>query len=235
MSDSDTIGEHHRTGRSGWLRAAVLGANDGLVSVGALVLGVAASQASHGGVLIAGISAWIAGALSMAAGEYVSVSSQADTQQADLAMERNELVKHPENERKELAAIYEQRGLEPGLADQVARQLMRHDPLGAHARDEIGITTTLSARPMQAAFSSAVSFTLGVAPPLLMIWILPHQWLVPGVFVVSLFCLAVLGALGAWTGGADVRKGTVRVTFWGTLAMIATAAVGSGLGMAGIG
>lgn len=217
------------------MRAAVLGANDGLVSVGAMVLGVAASQASHGGVLIAGISAWIAGALSMAAGEYVSVSSQADVQEADLAMEKRELVKHPEGERKELAAIYERRGLEPDLADQVARQLMRHDALGAHARDEIGITRTLSARPIQAAVSSALSFTLGVAPPLIMIWLLPHSLLVIGVFLVSLVCLAVLGALGAWTGGADVRKGTLRVTFWGTLAMVSTAAVGAALGASGVG
>lgn len=231
---STDLSEHHRTGRSGWLRAAVLGANDGLVSVGALVLGVAASSATHGSVLIAGISAWIAGALSMAAGEYVSVSSQADTQRADLDMERRELVKHPEGERKELAAIYQRRGLEPELADQVARQLMRHDPLGAHARDEIGITTTLSARPLQAAFSSGISFTLGVLPPLLMIWLLPDPWLVSGVFVVSLVCLAALGALGAWTGGANVRKGTIRVTFWGALAMIATAGVGTGLGAMGL-
>lgn len=227
--------EHHRSGRSGWLRAAVLGANDGLVSVGAMVLGVAASQASHGGVLIAGISAWIAGALSMAAGEYVSVSSQADVQEADLAMEKRELVKHPEGERKELAAIYERRGLESDLADKVARQLMRHDALGAHARDEIGITRTLSAKPIQAAMSSALSFTLGVAPPLIMIWLLPHSLLVIGVFLVSLICLAVLGALGAWTGGANVRKGTLRVTFWGTLAMVSTAAVGAALGAVGVG
>lgn len=217
------------------MRAAVLGANDGLVSVGAMVLGVAASQASHGGVLIAGISAWIAGALSMAAGEYVSVSSQADVQEADLAMEKRELVKHPEGERKELAAIYERRGLESDLADKVARQLMRHDALGAHASDEIGITRTLSAKPIQAAMSSALSFTLGVAPPLIMIWLLPHSLLVIGVFLVSLICLAVLGALGAWTGGADVRKGTLRVTFWGTLAMVSTAAVGAALGAAGVG
>lgn len=227
--------EHHRSGRSGWLRAAVLGANDGLVSVGAMVLGVAASQASHGGVLIAGISAWIAGALSMAAGEYVSVSSQADVQEADLAMEKRELVKHPEGERKELAAIYERRGLESDLADKVARQLMRHDALGAHASDEIGITRTLSAKPIQAAMSSALSFTLGVAPPLIMIWLLPHSLLVIGVFLVSLICLAVLGALGAWTGGANVRKGTLRVTFWGTLAMVSTAAVGAALGAVGVG
>lgn len=227
--------EHHRSGRSGWLRAAVLGANDGLVSVGSLVLGVASSQASHGGILIAGVSAWIAGALSMAAGEYVSVSSQADVEAADLAMEKKELVKHPESERKELAEIYERRGLDPELASKVATQLMRHDALGAHARDEIGITTTLSAKPIQAAFSSALSFTLGVAPPLIMIWLLPHTYLVAGVFIVSLICLAVLGALGAWTGGADIRKGTLRVTFWGTVAMILTAAVGAVLGAAGVG
>lgn len=219
--------ERHRTQRAGWLRAAVLGANDGLVSVGALVLGVAASNSPHSGVLIAGVSAWIAGAASMAAGEYVSVSSQADTEQADLAIERRELERDPEREQQELSAIYVQRGLDQGLADQVAKQLMDHDALGAHARDEIGITDTVSAKPLQAAGTSALSFTFGVAPPLLAIWLSPEHLLVPAVFVVSLFFLAVLGALGAWTGGAKIVKGTLRVLFWGALAMLLTAGVGA--------
>ncbi|WP_455385950.1 VIT1/CCC1 transporter family protein [Acidihalobacter prosperus] len=225
--------EKHRSERSGWLRAAVLGANDGLVSVGALVLGVAASQASHSGVLIAGVSAWIAGALSMAAGEYVSVSTQADTEQADLAIERRELKRHPEREREELAQIYAQRGLDAELADKVAEQLMAHDALGAHARDEIGISETVAAKPLQAAWASALAFTLGVVPPLLAIWLTPSAWLVPVVFVVCLIFLAVLGALGAWTGGANIRKGTQRVFFWGALAMLVTAGVGALFGVSG--
>lgn len=225
--------EKHRSERSGWLRAAVLGANDGLVSVGALVLGVAASQASHSGVLIAGVSAWIAGALSMAAGEYVSVSTQADTEQADLAIERRELKRHPEREREELAQIYAQRGLDAELADKVAEQLMAHDALGAHARDEIGISETVAAKPLQAAWASALAFTLGVVPPLLAIWLTPSAWVVPVVFVVCLIFLAVLGALGAWTGGANIRKGTQRVFFWGALAMLVTAGVGALFGVSG--
>ncbi|MEJ2655375.1 MAG: VIT family protein [Acidihalobacter sp.] len=171
--------EKHRSERTGWLRAAVLGANDGLVSVGALVLGVAASQASHSGVLIAGVSAWIAGALSMAAGEYVSVSSQADTEQADLELERRELDRYPEREREELAQIYVGRGLDAELADKVAGQLMAHNALEAHARDEIGISDTVGAKPLQAAWASSLSFTLGVVPPLLAIWLTPSAWLVP--------------------------------------------------------
>ncbi len=225
--------ERHRTQHAGWLRAAVLGANDGLVSVGALVLGVAASHSPHAGVLIAGVSAWIAGALSMAAGEYVSVSSQADTEQADLAIERRELDRDPERERQELSDIYVQRGLAPELAYQVAGQLMDHDALAAHARDEIGISDTVSANPLQAAWTSALSFTLGVAPPLLAIWLAPAKLIVPVVFVVSLIFLAVLGALGAWTGGAKIVKGTLRVFFWGALAMLVTAGVGALLGATG--
>ncbi len=230
---TDAHHEKHRSERAGWLRAAVLGANDGLVSVGALVLGVAASHASHGGVLVAGVSAWIAGALSMAAGEYVSVSSQADTEKADLAVERRELDRHPERERRELASIYVKRGLDAELADQVAGQLMEHDALGAHARDEIGISDTVSAKPLQAAWASSLSFTLGVTPPLIAIWVTPLHALVPVVFVVSLIFLAVLGALGAWTGGANIRTGTLRVLFWGTLAMLITAGVGSLFGASG--
>lgn len=225
--------ERHRAGRAGWLRAAVLGANDGLVSVGALVLGVAASNSPPAGVLIAGVSAWIAGALSMAAGEYVSVSSQADTEKADLELERRELERHPEHEHRELAAIYVQRGLEPQLADQVATQLMAHDALGAHARDEIGISETLAARPLQAATVSALSFTLGVVPPLIAIWLVPATLLVPVVFVVALCFLAVLGFLGAWTGGADLARGTLRVFVWGAAAMLFTTGVGALLGVAG--
>ncbi|MEJ2633473.1 MAG: VIT family protein [Acidihalobacter sp.] len=223
--------ERHRSERTGWLRAAVLGANDGLVSVGALVLGVAASQASHSDVLIAGVSAWIAGALSMAAGEYVSVSSQADTEQADLELERRELERYPEREREELAQIYVGRGLDAELADKVAGQLMAHNALEAHARDEIGISDTVGAKPLQAAWASSLSFTLGVVPPLLAIWLTPSAWLVPVVFVVCLAFLAVLGALGAWAGGADVRKGTQRVFVWGALAMLVTAGVGALFGV----
>ncbi|NMT64966.1 VIT1/CCC1 transporter family protein [Marinobacter orientalis] len=225
--------EHHRTQRVGWLRAAVLGANDGLVSVGALVLGVAASQSSPSSVAIAGVSAWIAGALSMAAGEYVSVSSQADTEEADLNMERRALERYPREEHKELARIYERRGLEPELADKVARQLMEHDALGAHARDEIGITDAASARPLQAAGASGLSFTVGVAPPLLAMWLVPGSLIIPVVLAVSLAFLAVLGALAAWTGGAPIVRGTLRVFLWGTLTMVATGAIGAMLGSAG--
>jgi vacuolar iron transporter family protein len=231
MSVSSHHHEKHRSERTGWLRAAVLGANDGLVSVGVLVLGVAASQAPHSGVLIAGVSAWIAGALSMAAGEYVSVSSQADTEQADLELERRELERHPEREHEELTRIYMGRGLDAELADKVAGQLMAHNALEAHARDEIGISDTVGAKPLQAAWASSLSFTFGVVPPLLAIWLTPSAWLVPVVFVVCLAFLAVLGALGAWAGGADVRKGTQRVFFWGALAMLVTAGVGALFGV----
>lgn len=225
--------EHHRTQRVGWLRASVLGANDGLVSVGALVLGVAASQSSPESIAIAGVSAWIAGALSMAAGEYVSVSSQADTEGADLDMERRALERYPGEEHKELANIYEQRGLEPELANKVAHQLMAHDAVGAHARDEIGITDVASARPLQAAVASGLSFTVGVAPPLIAMWVAPVSLLVPAVLTVSVVFLAVLGALAAWTGGAPIARGTLRVFLWGTLTMLATAGVGAMLGSAG--
>jgi VIT1/CCC1 family predicted Fe2+/Mn2+ transporter len=224
--------EQHFTGRIGWLRAAVLGANDGLVSVGSLVLGVSASQASHESVLIAGVSAWIAGAMSMAAGEYVSVSSQADTQNADIELERRELAKHPRQEHNELAAIYVKRGLSRELADQVATQLMEHDALEAHARDEIGISQTTAARPLQAALTSALTFTLGVIPPLTVIWLAPATLLLAAVIIAVLTCLALLGALGAWAGGANVRTGALRVVFWGALALAVTGAVGAALGLA---
>lgn len=222
--------EKYRTERAGWLRAAVLGANDGLVSVDSVVLGVAASHAPHSGVLIAGVSAWVAGALSMAAGEYVSVSSQADAEKADPRIERRELRRHPKRERQELASIYVKRGLDSELADKVAAQLMDHDALAAHARDEIGISNALSAKPSQAAGASALSFTAGVAPPLLVIWLTPAYLLVPIVFVVSLIFLAMLGALGARTGGACILNGTLRVFFWGALAMLVTAGIGTLLG-----
>lgn len=224
--------EQHLTGRIGWLRAAVLGANDGLVSVGSLVLGVSASQASHGSVLIAGVSAWIAGAMSMAAGEYVSVSSQSDTQKADIELERQELDAHPRQEQRELAGIYVKRGLSRELADQVATQLMAHDALEAHARDEIGISGTTAARPLQAALTSALTFTLGVIPPLAVIWLAPPALLLPAVIIAVLVFLTVLGALGAWAGGANVPVGASRVVLWGGVALAVTGAVGAVLGMA---
>ena len=228
----DRQSPQHLTGRIGWLRAAVLGANDGLVSVGSLVLGVSASQASHGSVLIAGVSAWIAGAMSMAAGEYVSVSSQADTQKADIDVERRELERHPRQEHQELAAIYVKRGLTRELAAQVATQLMEHDALEAHARDEIGISATTAARPLQAALTSAFTFTLGVIPPLAVIWLAPPKLLLPAVVIAVLAFLTVLGALGARAGGASARTGALRVLFWGGLALGVTGAVGAALGMA---
>lgn len=224
--------ERHLTGRIGWLRAAVLGANDGLVSVGSLVLGVSASQASHGSVLVAGVSAWIAGAMSMAAGEYVSVSSQEDTQKADIELERRELQTQPRQERLELAAIYIKRGLSRQLAEQVAAQLMEHNALEAHARDEIGISDTSAARPLQAALTSALTFTLGVIPPLAVIWLAPASLLLPLVIIAVLVFLALLGALGAWAGGASLRTGALRVVFWGGLALAVTGAVGAVLGAA---
>ena len=218
--------ERHRTGRVGWLRAAVLGANDGILSTASLVLGVAAAHATHSNVLVAGVAGLVAGAMSMAAGEYVSVHSQADTEQADLKLERNELKEDDKGEHKELAAIYVARGLEPSLAKQVARQLMAHDALGAHARDELGISKTLSARPLQAAFASAGSFAVGGVMPLVVAAIAPVAGLIPLVSGSSLVFLALLGGLAARAGGASVTLGSIRVTFWGALAMALTAAVG---------
>jgi VIT1/CCC1 family predicted Fe2+/Mn2+ transporter len=220
-------GEHHRTERIGWLRAAVLGANDGILSTASLVLGVAAAHATHGNVLVAGVAGLVAGAMSMAAGEYVSVHSQADTERADLERERQELKADDQGEHRELAAIYVARGLDPSLAKQVARQLMAHDALGAHARDELGISTTLSARPVQAALASAASFAVGAAMPLLVTAIAPLANLIYLVSGTSLLFLAFLGGLAAHVGGAGIAAGASRVTFWGALAMAITAGVGA--------
>jgi vacuolar iron transporter family protein len=219
--------ERHRTGRIGWLRAAVLGANDGILSTSSLVLGVAAAHATHSNVLVAGVAGLVAGAMSMAAGEYVSVHSQADTEQAALKLERAELKADSVGEHKELTAIYVARGLDPSLAKQVARQLMAHDALGAHARDELGISETLRARPLQAALASAGSFAVGGAMPLLVTVIAPAAGLIPLVAGTSLVFLAILGGLAARAGGAGVAVGAIRVTFWGALAMALTAGVGA--------
>jgi VIT1/CCC1 family predicted Fe2+/Mn2+ transporter len=219
--------ETHRTHRIGWLRAAVLGANDGIVSTASLIVGVAAAEASRSSVLVAGIAGLVAGAMSMAAGEYVSVSSQSDTERADLDRERDELAADGENEHAELAAIYVARGLDAGLADQVATQLMAKDALGAHARDELGISDTLSARPVQAAFASAGSFTVGALLPLLLVLMVPRSALAGTVSGGSLLFLALLGALAARAGGSPVWKSIARVTFWGALAMALTAGVGA--------
>lgn len=224
--------ERHRTGRIGWLRAAVLGANDGIVSTASLVLGVAAANASGQGILVAGIAGLVAGSMSMAAGEYVSVRSQADSERAELEREHLELQTQVEAEHRELAAIYVGRGLDPVLARQVADQLMAHDALDAHARDELGITEALKARPLQAAGASALSFAVGSALPLLVVALSPSARLLPLVFVTSLAFLAALGALAAWAGGARAGVGAVRITFWGALAMAITAGVGMLFGTA---
>jgi vacuolar iron transporter family protein len=218
--------ERHRTGRIGWLRAAVLGANDGILSTSSLVLGVAAAHATHSNVLVAGVAGLVAGAMSMAAGEYVSVQSQADTEQAELELESAELKADDTGERKELMAIYVARGLDASLAKQVAEQLMVHDALGAHARDELGISETLRARPIQAALTSACSFAVGAAMPLLVTTLAPATRLIPLVSGTSLVFLALLGGLAARAGGAPVTLGAIRVTFWGALAMALTAGVG---------
>ena len=219
--------ERHRTDRIGWLRAAVLGANDGIVSTASLVLGVVAAGATPQAVLVAGVAGLMAGAMSMAAGEYVSVHSQADTEKAELERERREIELHPEAERAELAGIYMKRGLSPELARQVAGQLMKHDALGAHVRDELGISDTMSANPVQAALASAASFAVGAALPLAVIALAPAQGLVVWVAVTSLLFLALLGALAARAGGAGMLAGAWRVTFWGALAMAITAGVGA--------
>jgi len=219
--------ERHRTQRIGWLRAAVLGANDGIISTASLIVGVAAAHANHHDIIVAGIAGMVAGAMSMAAGEYVSVSSQADTEQADIARERKELAADPEHEHAELATIYEQRGLESALAQQVAQQLMAKDALAAHARDELGITEFASARPIQAAWTSALTFTVGAALPLLITVFVPVARLIPIVTLSSLACLALLGGVAAKTGGARILFGAARVTFWGALAMALTAGVGA--------
>jgi VIT1/CCC1 family predicted Fe2+/Mn2+ transporter len=219
--------ESHRVLRIGWLRAAVLGANDGIVSTASLIVGVAAAAAAQSDVLIAGIAGLVAGAMSMAAGEYVSVSSQADTEHADLARERNELSKDSAAEHAELASIYVKRGLDPDLARQVAGQLMTKDAMGAHARDELGISEMTTARPIQAALTSAATFSVDAAMPLLAVLVSPTGYLVPIVSAASLIFLAVLGAIGARAGGANVLRATARVTFWGALAMALTAGIGA--------
>ncbi|WP_395663853.1 VIT family protein [Aestuariivirga sp.] len=219
--------ERHLVSRIGWLRAAVLGANDGIVSTASLIVGVAAASASSSEVLVAGVAGLVAGAMSMAAGEYVSVSSQSDTEQADLARERAELVDQPEVEREELAQIYIQRGVSAELARQVADQLMAKDALGTHARDELGISEVTAARPIQAALTSAATFAIGAAMPLAIVLLMPSTYLVMGVSIASLLFLALLGAVGARTGGANVWKATFRVTFWGALAMGLTAVIGA--------
>jgi VIT1/CCC1 family predicted Fe2+/Mn2+ transporter len=219
--------ERHRTDRIGWLRAAVLGANDGIVSTASLVLGVAAAHATPSGVMVAGIAGLVAGAMSMAAGEYVSVRSQADSEQAALNLERAELEGDDPGERRELTAIYVGRGLDPALAKQVAEQLMAPDALGAHARDELGFSETLRARPIQAAFTSAASFAIGAAMPLVAVAIVSHSILIPVVSGTSLVFLGILGGLAARVGGASLTVGAMRVTFWGALAMGVTAGVGS--------
>jgi VIT1/CCC1 family predicted Fe2+/Mn2+ transporter len=224
--------ERHRTHRIGWLRAAVLGANDGIVSTASLVLGVAAAGADSRAVLVAGVAALVAGSMSMAAGGYVSVSSQSDTEQADLARERLELETQPASEHAELAGIYRRRGLDPALADQVATQLMAHDALGAHARDELGMVGELAARPVQAAMASAASFAAGAALPLLVAWLTPEASRIVAVLAASLLFLAGLGALAARAGGAPVLASAWRVTFWGALAMGLTAGVGKLFGVA---
>jgi VIT1/CCC1 family predicted Fe2+/Mn2+ transporter len=223
--------EHHRSHRTGWLRAAVLGANDGVVSTASLLLGVAAARAPHGGILLAGIAGLVAGAMAMAAGEYVSVSSQADTVKADLAIERVGIAEDEEAERDELAAIYVGRGLKADLARDVADQLMAHDALGAHARDELGISETHRARPLQAAVASGASFMVGAAMPLLTAGVAPDAQLIPYVAGTSLVFLALLGGLAARAGGASVAIGAIRVLFWGALAMALTAAIGAWFGM----
>lgn len=222
--------ERHRTDRIGWLRAAVLGANDGIVSTASLVVGVAAAHATHGDVVIAAVAALVAGAMSMAAGEYVSVHSQADTEKADLERERRELKTDERGERNELTAIYVRRGLDHALARQVAQQLMAHDALAAHARDELGISEALTARPIQAALASAASFALGAALPLVVTALAPAASLIPLVFATSLVFLALLGGIAARTGGARLAAGAMRVTFWGALAMGLTAGVGALVG-----
>ncbi|MGB5490656.1 MAG: VIT family protein [Woeseiaceae bacterium] len=223
--------ELHRAHRIGWLRAAVLGANDGIVSTASLIIGVAAASSSHENILLAGIAGLVAGAMSMAAGEYVSVSSQADTESADLELERLSLEHDYESEKVELAEIYVDRGLDQALAIQVADQLMEHDALGAHARDEIGISHIISAQPVQAAFSSAAAFVAGAALPLIVAWAVPGRQLIYLVAAASLVFLAILGGLAARTGGASIAIGALRVTFWGALAMAITAVVGRFFGV----
>lgn len=224
--------ERHASGRVGWLRAAVLGANDGLLSTSSLILGVAAASAGRSAILLSGVAGLVAGAMSMAAGEYVSVSSQADAEAADLAVERRELAQDNAAEHRELAQIYEARGVSPDLAAKVADQLMAHDALGAHARDELGVTDLTAAKPVQAAMASAASFSIGAALPLLVVVAAPRPVLLPAVGAASIMFLAVLGAVGARAGGAAMLRPTIRVVFWGAFAMASTAAIGALFGVA---
>ncbi len=224
--------ETHLVERIGWLRAAVLGANDGIISTASLILGVASATASKSDVLLAGVAGLVAGAMSMAAGEYVSVSSQSDTEDADLEREKRELLEDPESEKEELARIYAVRGVELRLAREVAKQLMAKDALGAHARDELGISEISTARPVQAALASAATFSLGAAAPLVLTLLSPQSWLLPAVSVGSLVFLALLGMIGARTGGAAILRPTIRVVFWGALAMALTAGIGALVGRA---
>ena len=221
----------HRSHRIGWLRAAVLGANDGIVSTASLIIGVASAGSSQENILLAGIAGLVAGAMSMAAGEYVSVSSQSDTEKADLEIEKISLENHFEFEKKELAKIYQDRGLEKELSIKVAEQLMEHDALGAHARDEIGISEVINAQPVQAALSSAATFTVGAALPLLVAWLIAGEWQISAIAIFSLVFLASLGGIAARAGGASMLIGALRVTFWGALAMIITAGVGHFFGV----
>ncbi|MDF2980762.1 MAG: hypothetical protein K0Q69_534 [Devosia sp.] len=227
MSRLKTHTEDHQVGRIGWLRAAVLGANDGIVSTASLIIGVAAASGDKGAILVAGVAGLVAGAMSMAAGEYVSVSSQSDTEAASLAKETWELANQPDAEHAELTAIYMARGLDETLAAQVATQLMASDALGAHARDELGLSEVSTARPVQAALTSAVTFAVGAALPLLAVLVAPGAWLIWAVALASLVFLGALGAVGAAAGGASPWKPTVRVVFWGALAMLITAAIGA--------
>ncbi|MCT9811772.1 VIT family protein [Acidovorax sp. Be4] len=224
--------ERHRTEHIGWLRAAVLGANDGIISTASLVAGVAAAQVSHASIMTTVVAGLVAGAMSMAAGEYVSVHSQADTEKADLEREHRELTTDPEAEHKELTAIYVRRGIQPALASEIATQLTAHDALGAHARDELGISEAFSARPLQAAIASAASFTVGAAMPLGVVVLAPPQSLLPWVIATAIFFLVLLGAIAARIGGAPMGSSALRVGLWGTLAMAMTAAVGALFGAA---
>lgn len=224
--------EHHQIERIGWLRAAVLGANDGIISTASLLIGVAAAQTPYNGIFVAGIAGLIAGALSMAAGEYISVSSQADTEKSALRREQEELAESLPNEVEELTAIYINRGLDPDFAKEVVKQLMAKDALGTHARDELGITEITSARPLQAALFSAGSFTLGSLLPLVTIFIVPRIYLIPSVSIMAVLFLALLGAVAAKVGGARIVLGSLRVVIWGTIAMLVSAGIGSLLGIA---
>jgi VIT1/CCC1 family predicted Fe2+/Mn2+ transporter len=232
MSRLHSHPERHASARIGWLRAAVLGANDGIVSTASLIVGVAAAEASRSSVLLAGVAALFAGAMSMAAGEYVSVSSQADTENADLARERIELQQQPEREQEELTRIYQSRGVDRETAASVAKQMMAHDALAAHARDELALSEMHAARPLQAAMASALTFTAGASAPMVVVLLVPVGMLVPAVAVASIACLGLLGALGARAGGAPVGRAVLRVTFWGALAMVVTAGVGRLFGAA---